>query len=407
MKQSDPFSGYQIGLTSIIALIQFSVVVDFMVLSPLGTFVMEDLSLQPNQFSLVVSGYAFSAFVSAIATAGFADRFDRKKMLVFFFSGFILGTLFCALSTSYWTLLLARVITGLFGGVISSISYAIITDLFAVNQRGRVMGFVQMAFGISQIVGIPLGLYLTQLVDWHLPFYVIVGFALCLLVTILLVMKPVRGHLQAATDRPKALDHFLHIFKTKRYLNGFLATALLTTGGYMLMPFGSDFAVQNLKLTPEQLPLLYMATGIFTFMTGPLAGILSDKFGRFSLFISGTIISMIIVLTYTRLGASDLWLVIVLNIVLFVGITFRIVPAQTMMTQIPAAEDRGAFMSINSAVQQLSGGIASTIAGMIVYKSADGSIQNYPVLGMVVAVTMIIAMLLMGRVHRMLQGTNT
>ena len=175
----------------------------------------------------------------------------------------------------------------------------------------------------------------------------------------------------------------------------------------MLMPFGSDFAVQNLKLTPEQLPLLYMATGIFTFMTGPLAGILSDKFGRFSLFISGTIISMIIVLTYTRLGASDLWLVIVLNIVLFVGITFRIVPAQTMMTQIPAAEDRGAFMSINSAVQQLSGGIASTIAGMIVYKSADGSIQNYPVLGMVVAVTMIIAMLLMGRVHRMLQRTNT
>ncbi len=407
MKQSAPFSGYQIGLTSIIALIQFSVVVDFMVLSPLGTFVMEDLSLQPNQFSLVVSGYAFSAFVSAIATAGFADRFDRKKMLVFFFSGFILGTLFCALSTSYWTLLLARVITGLFGGVISSISYAIITDLFAVNQRGRVMGFVQMAFGISQIVGIPLGLYLTQLVDWHLPFYVIVGFALCLLVTILVVMKPVRGHLQAATDRPKALDHFLHIFKTKRYLNGFLATALLTTGGYMLMPFGSDFAVQNLKLTPEQLPLLYMATGIFTFMTGPLAGILSDKFGRFSLFISGTIISMIIVLTYTRLGASDLWLVIVLNIVLFVGITFRIVPAQTMMTQIPAAEDRGAFMSINSAVQQLSGGIASTIAGMIVYKSADGSIQNYPVLGMVVAVTMIIAMLLMGRVHRMLQRTNT
>ena len=407
MKQSDPFSGYQIGLTSIIALIQFSVVVDFMVLSPLGTFVMEDLSLQPNQFSLVVSGYAFSAFVSAIATAGFADRFDRKKMLVFFFSGFILGTLFCALSTSYWTLLLARVITGLFGGVISSISYAIITDLFAVNQRGRVMGFVQMAFGISQIVGIPLGLYLTQLVDWHLPFYVIVGFALCLLVTILVVMKPVRGHLQAATDRPKALDHFLHIFKTKRYLNGFLATALLTTGGYMLMPFGSDFAVQNLKLTPEQLPLLYMATGIFTFMTGPLAGVLSDKFGRYSLFIAGTVISLIIVLVYTRLGASELWMVIALNVVLFVGITFRIVPAQTMMTQIPAAVDRGAFMSINSAVQQLSGGIASTIAGMIVYKSADGSIQNYPVLGMVVAVTMIIAMLLMGRVHRMLQRTNT
>jgi predicted MFS family arabinose efflux permease len=404
MKQSEPFSRYQIGLIVIIALIQFSVVVDFMVLSPLGTFVMKDLVLQPNEFSLVVSGYAFSAFISAIATAGFADRFDRKRMLLFFFSGFILGTLFCALSNSYITLLLARVITGLFGGVISSISYAIITDLFAVNQRGRVMGFVQMAFGVSQIVGIPLGLYLTSLADWHLPFYVIVSFALALILGILTFMKPVKDHLSNRDPNYRALDHFVHIFKTKRYLNGFLATALLTTGGYMLMPFGSDFAVQNLKLTAEQLPFMYMATGIFTFVTGPLAGVLSDKFGRYSLFVSGTIISIIIVLIYTRLGESSLWPIIALNVILFVGITFRIVPAQAMMTQIPASADRGAFMSINSAVQQLSGGIASTIAGMIVYKSADGTIQNYPILGMVVATTMIIAMLLMGRVHRMLKA---
>lgn len=404
MKNSEPFSRYQIGLVIIIALIQFSVVVDFMVLSPLGTFVMKDMALQPSQFSLVVSGYAFSAFISAIATAGFADRFDRKRMLIFFFSGFILGTLFCALSNSYITLLLARIITGLFGGVMSSISYAIITDLFAVNQRGRVMGFVQMAFGVSQIVGIPLGLYLTSLADWHLPFYAIVSFAIVLLGGIVLFMKPVKDHLTNRDPHYRALDHFLHIFKTKRYLNGFLATALLTTGGYMLMPFGSDFAVQNLKLSAEQLPFMYMATGIFTFVTGPLAGVLSDKFGRYSLFVSGTIISIIIVLIYTRLGESSLWPIIALNVILFVGITFRIVPAQAMMTQIPAPADRGAFMSVNSAVQQLSGGIASTIAGMIVYKSADGSIQNYPILGMVVTGTMIIAMLLMGRVHRMLKA---
>lgn len=406
MKNSEPFSRYQIGLIIIIALIQFSVVVDFMVLSPLGTFVMKDLVLQPNQFSLVVSGYAFSAFVSALATAGFADRFDRKRMLIFFFSGFILGTLFCALSNSYQTLLFARILTGLFGGVISSISYAIITDLFAVNQRGRVMGFVQMAFGISQIVGIPLGLYLTQLADWHMPFYVIVAFAMTLLFAIVIFMKPVNAHLNLANSSTKAIDHFKHIFATKRYLNGFIATALLTTGGYMLMPFGSDFAVQNLKLTEDQLPIMYMATGIFTFVTGPLAGILSDKFGRYSLFVSGTIISTIIVLIYTRLGESSLWMIVGLNVILFVGITFRIVPAQAMMTQIPAPADRGAFMSINSAVQQLSGGIAATVAGMIVYKAENGTIINYPILGIVVSISMLVAMILMGRVHRILAKNN-
>jgi predicted MFS family arabinose efflux permease len=347
MKKSDPFTGYQILLTVIIALIQFSVVVDFMVLSPLGTFVMQDLTLQPNEFSLVVSGYAFSAFVSAIATAGFADRFDRKRMLVFFFSGFILGTLFCALSNSYTSLLLARIVTGLFGGVISSISYAIITDLFAINQRGRVMGFVQMAFGISQIVGIPLGLYLTQIADWHLPFFVIVGFAIALLTGILFFMRPVNDHLKDQSHKTKALEHFIHIFKTKRYLSGFFATALLTTGGYMLMPFGSDFAVQNLKLSAEQLPIMYMATGLFTFVTGPLAGVLSDKIGRYSLFVSGTVISIIIVLIYTRLEESTLWTIIGLNVILFIGITFRIVPAQAMMSQIPEPADRGAFMIIN------------------------------------------------------------
>lgn len=402
MTENTRFSNYQIGITALLALIQFSVVLDFMVLSPLGTFVMEDLKLQPSEFSMVVSGYAFSAFVSAILTAGFADRFDRKKMLVFFFTGFILGTLFCALSTNYITLLLARIVTGLFGGVMSSISYAIITDLFEVKQRGRVMGFIQMAFGVSQIVGIPLGLYLTGLLNWHLPFHAIVVFALLVLTGVILWMKPINAHLVTG-EKQNALRHFGRIITTPRYLNGFIATTLLATGGYMLMPFGSDYAVKNLHLTQVQLPFMYVATGIFTFIAGPVAGFLSDRIGRMSLFVFGTVLSSAIALSYTRLGVTPLWIVIAMNIVLFIGISFRIVPVQAMMTQVPAPQDRGAYMSINSAVQQLSGGIASLAAGAIVYKTKDGTIQNYPILGVVVTISMLIAMLLMYRVHRMLK----
>lgn len=401
MKEKVPFSRYQVFMTALLALIQFSVVLDFMVLSPLGTFVMKDLSLQPNQFAVVVSAYAFSAFLSALLTAGFADKFDRKRLLVFFFSGFIVGTLFCALSNSYESLLAARVFTGLFGGVMSSISYAIITDLYVVNQRGRVMGFIQMGFGVSQIVGIPLGLFLTNWANWHLPFYVIDGFAAVILVGTVIFMRPITAHL-ALTKEKNAFAHLVSTIKNKRYITGFLATTLLATGGFMLMPFGSDFAVQNLKLTTDELPYMYIVTGIFTFAAGPLAGLISDRFGRMNLFAFGTIISIAIVLIYTQLGPTPLSIVILLNVILFIGITARIVPAQAMMTSVPKPEDRGAFMSINSAVQQLSGGIASFIAGTIVYKHANGEIGNYPILGIVVTCSMIIAFLMMRRLHKLL-----
>lgn len=401
MKEKVLFSRYQVFMTALLALIQFCVVLDFMVLSPLGTFVMKDLSLQPNQFAVVVSAYAFSAFLSAILTAGFADKFDRKRLLVFFFSGFILGTLFCALSNTYETLLAARVFTGLFGGVMSSISYAIITDLYVVNQRGRVMGFIQMGFGVSQIVGIPLGLFLTNWANWHLPFYVIVGFAAVILVGTVFFMRPITAHLALAKEK-NAFAHLVNTIKNRRYITGFLATTLLATGGFMLMPFGSDFAVQNLKLTTDELPYMYIVTGIFTFAAGPLAGLISDRFGRMNLFAFGTIISIGIVLIYTQLGPTPLSLVILLNVILFIGITSRIVPAQAMMTSVPKPEDRGAFMSINSAVQQLSGGIASFIAGTIVYKQANGEIGNYPILGIVVTCSMIIAYIMMRRLHKLL-----
>jgi predicted MFS family arabinose efflux permease len=401
MKEKVPFSRYQVFMTALLALIQFCVVLDFMVLSPLGTFVMKDLSLQPNQFAVVVSAYAFSAFLSAILTAGFADKFDRKRLLVFFFSGFIVGTLFCALSNSYETLLAARVFTGLFGGVMSSISYAIITDMYVVNQRGRVMGFIQMGFGVSQIVGIPLGLFLTNWANWHLPFYVIVGFASIILAGTVFFMRPITAHLAFAKEK-NAFAHLVSTIKNRRYITGFLATTLLATGGFMLMPFGSDFAVQNLKLTTDELPYMYIVTGVFTFAAGPLAGIISDRFGRMNLFAFGTIISIVIVLIYTQLGPTPLSLVILLNVILFIGITSRIVPAQAMMTSVPKPEDRGAFMSINSAVQQLSGGIASFIAGTIVYKHANGEIGNYPILGVVVTCSMIVAFFMMRRLHKLL-----
>src|SRR5450830_1424798 len=162
-----PFSGYQKIVVAMLAFLQFAVILDFMIMSPLGAVIMPDLKIGPAQFGLVVSAYAFSAGVSGLLTAGFADRYDRKKLLLFFYTGFILGTVWCGLAQTYEVLLVARIVTGLFGGVIGSIVLAIATDLFAPQMRGRVMGMIQTAFAASQVLGIPFGLYLSNRWDWH------------------------------------------------------------------------------------------------------------------------------------------------------------------------------------------------------------------------------------------------
>ncbi len=402
----DKFTSYQVFVVTILAILQFTIILDFMVLSPLGPIVMGEMKLSAAQFSAVVSAYAFSAFASGMLAAGFADKFDRKRLLLFFYAGFIIGTLFCALATNYPALMAARIVTGLFGGVIGSIGFAIITDIFQLSMRGRVMGFVQMAFSASQILGIPIGLYLANTFNWHIPFYAIVGFSIFVWISIVIYLKPITDHIAANKGR----NAFLHLWKTltnSNYARGFLATTLLATGGFMLMPFGSNFATHNLGIPIDDLPLLYAITGIFSIVFGPIIGRLSDKMGKFRMFVIGSVIAGAFVAIYTSLGVTPLWLVILLNVLLFVGISARMISSSALVTAVPSPADRGAFMSINSSIQQLSGGISAMFAGLIVYQSADGYMHNYPLLGLVVILSMVGAVFLMRMLDRMVKRNMT
>jgi hypothetical protein len=198
------FTRYQVAVVAILAFLQFTVVLDFMILSPLGAILMRDLGVSPARFGLVVSAYAFSAGISGLLAAGFADEFDRKRLLLFFYGGFVLGTTLCGLAPSYHLLLGARAITGMFGGVIGSISLAIVADLFPLEARGRVMGFVMTAFAASQVLGIPLGLYLSNAWGWHAPFLMIASVSAVVGVLIFATLRPIDGHLQQARDRKPA-----------------------------------------------------------------------------------------------------------------------------------------------------------------------------------------------------------
>src|SRR5678815_4147664 len=189
------FTQYQVLVIILLALTQFTVVLDFMVMSPLGDMLIKSMSLSTSQFGFAVSGYAFSAGISGLLTAGFADKFDRKKLLLFFYVGFVAGTVLCGVSHSYYMLVAARLITGLFGGVIGSISLAIVTDLFALEQRGRAMGFIQMGFSASQVLGIPAGLYFANQWGWQSAFLMVAGIAIIVALIISFKMQPVTNHL--------------------------------------------------------------------------------------------------------------------------------------------------------------------------------------------------------------------
>jgi len=402
-KKAPVFSGYQKFIIAILAILQFTIILDFMVLSPLSPILLKELSLVPSQFGLVVSAYAFSAGISGFLAAGFADKFDRKKMLMFFYTGFLLGTVLCAIASNYYFLLGARIVTGIFGGVIGSVSFAIITDIFRMEVRGRVMGVVQTAFAASQILGLPIGLYLANHFGWHSPFWMIAGFGILVGIVIVAYMKPINEHLLIQSER-SPFQHLIKTLTTKHHIRGFAGTILLATGGFMLMPFGSAFSIFNLHLTMDQLPLLYGVTGFFSIVFGPLIGKMSDKIGKFKTFVVGTVISMTMVAIYTNLGPTPLYLVIMLNVLLFVGISSRMISSSALMTAVPAPQDRGAFMAINSAIQQISGGVASVVAGMIVVQTPSGELLHYSTLGIVVMCSMVFAVIMMWRVNQYVQN---
>lgn len=389
------FTRYQKFVVALLALSQFTIILDFMILSPLGAFLMPGLKISPAQFGFVVSVYAFSAGASGLLAAGFADRFDRKKLLLFFYAGFTIGTLLCALATNYHFLLVARMITGIFGGVIGSVVFAIITDLFPMEMRGRVMGYVQTAFASSQILGIPIGLFLSNHWGWHSAFMMIVVVCLAVIASIWFFLKPIDEHLKIQNHR-NPFQHLIDTISKPRYVHAFATMALLSTGGFMMMPFGSAFNVKNLHIQIEQLPLIYMVTGICSMITGPFAGRLSDVYGKFKIFTIGSVVSIAMVLAYTQLaGPTSIFVVTLLSTIMFIGISSRIITAQALVSGIPEPSMRGSFMSVSSSIQQISGGLAAIFAGLIVRENKNGTLDHFDTLGYIVTLALFVTIAMM------------
>jgi len=364
-----------------LALINFIHIVDFMILMPLGPQLMRIFEISPREFGLLVSSYTFSAGISSFFGAFFLDRFDRKKILLWVYMGFTLATLACALSPSYSILLFARVLSGLFGGLTSALILAIIGDVIPDQRRGRAMGLVMAAFSVASVLGVPLGLFLASLSNWHTPFFILTGTSLLSLVMVYKFIPSIRDHLDQGYLRPNPMLVISRVIGNSNQMRAISLSVMMMFGQFMIIPFLSPYTVSNIGFTEMQLTYIYMAGGAFTIFTSPWVGKLSDKYGKLKIFTIFMALNVVPIAIITHLGVTPIFFVLMVSTLFFVTSNGRFVPAAALITGTAKPENRGSFLSFNSAVQQMATGLASLITGVIIGENAAGELTNFNLVG--------------------------
>lgn len=355
--------------------VQFTHILDFVIMMPLGPTFMRFFHIGPREFSYVVSSYGFAAACGGFVSSFFMDYFDRKKSLIFLYSGFIIGTLFCALAFNHHALIAARAVAGMFGGVLNGLLFSILGDSIPEERRGQRTGTVMSAFGLASVVGIPTGLFLANKYTWHTPFIFLAGISFVVLFFIIKKMNPVTAHLGGKKVSLKEL------LLTPNHARAYWLSLFIILSGFMVIPFVSPYMVKNVGLSESELPFLYFFGGICTFITSNYIGKLSDAHGKKKMFYIVGTLSIIPILTTTHLPRLPLSIALIANCLFFILVSGRFVPIMALIVSSVAPPQRGAFMSINSAIQSLGIGLASFVSGALITTNAHGELLHYGLVG--------------------------
>jgi MFS transporter, DHA1 family, inner membrane transport protein len=368
-------------IIALLAALNFTHILDFMIMMPLGNKLMPYFNISPQQFSIAVSAYGISAFVSGVAGAFFVDRFDRKKILLFGYAGFIIGTFCCGIAPTYGMLLAARIVAGLFGGLIGAQVLSIVADTFSYERRGQAMGTIFGAFSIASIVGVPVSLTLAEKFNWHAPFFLIAALGVLVFVLVVKHLPPMTKHLHPGQPRAPRLEVLTNIINSPLQRLALLLNGLLILGHFLIIPFLNPYMEHNIGFLNWQRILIYMVGGLCSFFAAPLAGKMADKKGKYLVFVICAIASLLPVFLITNMPPIKYYYVLMVTGFWFAMSTGRGIPVQAMVSNVVNPEHRGSFMSINSSIQQFFMGTASVIAGFILVEAPDKKLVNYPQLG--------------------------
>jgi predicted MFS family arabinose efflux permease len=384
-------------LLFVLASIQFTHIMDFVIMAPLGPYLKEVFAIETKQTSFLIAIYALSAGVSGFFGTFFIDKFDRKNALQFLYIGFIISNLLCALSNTYNALLISRIIAGGFGGILGALVFAIIGDAIPYERRGKATGIVMSAFSLASIIGIPIGLYLAANITWQMPFVMLTVLSSIVLIITYFFFPSMKGHITGKKEGDHKsfgiIDTIKNAFNDATALTlsilsnsnlrwALFFTIMLMMAGFTVVPFLSDYMVNNVGLDKEkQVPLIYFFGGLATVISGPLVGILTDKFGKHRMFMIAAVISIVPVLLITHLGRAPIPYVFTVSTIFFIFFGARFIPAMSMITSSVEPSKRGSFMSINSSVQQLSSFFATLGAGLFISNTTEHELVNFNYVG--------------------------
>jgi DHA1 family inner membrane transport protein len=374
----------------ILSAIQIVHILDFVIMMPLGPRFMQVFHINPTEFSSLVSAYTFSAGIVGFFGALYADHFDRKKFLMINFTGFIIGTFMCAIAPNFAALLIARIVAGAFGGVLNACVLSMVADLIPFERRGTAMGVVMSSFSLASVLGVPLGLYVAQLFDWHAAFYLIVIIGIVFWILSYIILPSIKVRATALTIKEN-LKNFQRILSQKDYLQSFCLTSVLSFGVFMIVPFIATYMVGNVGLTEKQLPLIYLIGGCCTIISARIIGKACDRIGSYKVFRIVAVASILPIFMLTNLPQVPIALALLSSSLFMMSGSGRFIPAMTIVSAVVKPQDRGTFMSLENSARQLSSGAASQIAGLIIGIGAAGSMTNYNIVGYIGIVTSLIA----------------
>jgi predicted MFS family arabinose efflux permease len=373
--------------------IQFTNILDFVIMMPLGPQLMRLFGISPQEFGLVVSAYTFTAGITGFLASFFLDRFDRKRSLLVLYGGFAVGTFLCSVAPTFYFLLGARIVAGAFGGVLGAVVMTIVSDIIPYERRGAAMGMVMSSFSLAQVAGVPIGLFLANKFSWHAPFVVLAGVALVLLVLGSKILPEIRTHLNSPKTE-QAWRTVLSIFSETSTLRALAFMSTLVFAGFSIIPYISPYFVRNVGVAESDLPYIYFSGGLATLVSSRVIGKLADKYGKLPVFTVVASLSVFPILVLTHLPQSTLSVAIVTTVFFMVLVSGRVVPSMAMVSASVQPQRRGTFLSINSSITQLAAGASTFIAGFMIGKSQTGALANYGLVGYLSFATTIVCIAL-------------
>jgi predicted MFS family arabinose efflux permease len=381
--------------------IQFTHILDFMIMMPLGPEFIKAFDISTHQFGLLLSSYTFAAAIAGIFATYYVDRFERRQLLLSLYVCFIIATLACGLAPSYETLFIARAFAGAFGGILGSLVQTIVADSIPFERRGKALGTVMAAFSVSTVAGVPLSLFLAHHIPslgWRAPFIFIALISTVILYLGYRNIPKITGHLDHVHEGSR-LSQIVKILIAHQHIKAFIFMAFIMMTGFSVIPYIALYLTSNVGINNAYISLIYLCGGVATLMSSRFIGHMSDKYGKVKVFRVLAVVSLIPLLVTTNLPVTPLWIVLINSTAFFILVSGRMIPAMAMVSQVVENKIRGTFMSLIGSVQMLASGIATVLAGMVVTIGSDGMMDHYNWVGYGAACCGLLTIWLVGYVH--------